>query len=466
MNLTLKEVYSVFKKDFGYQKDKYINNISIDTRTIRHGDIFFAIKGENTDGHNYIKDAFLKGAVLVVSEKNKGDRIINVDDTKKALLKLASFYINKFKNINVFAITGSNGKTTVKEVIYRILTCKFKDKFVLKSQKSFNNIIGVPLTIFNLNNNHKVAVLEIGMNRPGEIKEIMDLIKIDVAIITNIGIAHIGLLKSKDKIAKAKSEIFYGLKRGGMVVLNRDDEYYGFLLKRARKIVKNLKIISFGLSDSADLKISNICNYNQGLVFNLNIKNRTINIETGLSGKHNAYNIAAAVAASFYTDTSLLTVKKAMKNFKLKNMMRLEKKYVNGITIIQDCYNANPDSFKTALEFLKEEKFKNIIAIIGDMYELGVYTKKFHNYIGSLFKEVELKKLIVTGKYADYYNQGFIKAGGDEKIVKIFGFNKKREISNYLSGILEKGDTLFLKGSRKNKLEEILNNLKFLYKRR
>lgn len=466
MNLTLKEVYRLFNKNFDCSKDTYINKISIDTRTIKRGDVFFAIKGENTDGHNFVQDAFKKGAVLVVAQKYRNKRIINVKDTKIALLKLASYYLNKMKNIEVFAITGSNGKTTVKEILYRILTERIKNKFVLKSPKSYNNIIGVSLSIFRLNKNHKILILEIGMNKIGEIKEIMNLIKIDVAVITNIGMAHIGLLKSKENIARAKSEIFYGVKKGGLAVLNRDDEYYEFLLKKAVDIVKNPKILSFGLSEKADIMISDIRNNNRKLSFNLKTKKQSADIDTGLSGTHNAHNVAAAVAASFYYGIKLSHIKKAMKNFKLKNMMRLEKKYESGIAIINDCYNANPDSFKEALRFLKESKFNNIIAVIGDMYELGNWTKKFHNDIGGLFADVELKKLIVTGKYSDYYIEGFIKSGGNKNIVKVFDFDQKKQISNYLSKIIEKGDTLFLKGSRKNKLEEVLSNLNFLYKRR
>lgn len=466
MNLTLKEVYRVFNIKFNYPKDRYINKISIDTRTLKRGDIFFAIKGENTDGHNFVKEALKKGAVLVVAQKYRNKKIINVKDTKLALLKLASYYLNKIKDIEVFAITGSNGKTTVKEILYRILTERIKNKFVLKSPKSYNNILGVSLSIFRLNKNHSILILEIGMNKIGEIKEIMNFIKIDVAVITNIGMAHIGLLKNKENIARAKSEIFYGIKKGGLIVLNRDDKYYEFLLKKAIKRVENPKILSFGFSEKADIIISDIHNANRKLLFNLKTKKQNIDISTELSGTHNAYNVAAAVSASFYSGIKLSHVKKAMKNFKLKNMMRLEKKYKGGITIINDCYNANPDSFKAALRFLKENKFNNIIAVIGDMYELGSWTKKFHNDIGGLFADVELKKLIAIGKYSDYYIDGFIKFGGSKDIVKVFDFNQKKQISNYLSRIIEKGDTLFLKGSRKNKLEEVLNNLNFLCNRR
>ncbi|MCX8093387.1 MAG: UDP-N-acetylmuramoyl-tripeptide--D-alanyl-D-alanine ligase [Candidatus Goldbacteria bacterium] len=466
MNLTLKEVYKVFNKKFELQRDEYISGISVDTRTMKRGNVFFAIKGENTDGHNYIREAFDKGAILVVAEKYQDKKIINVKDTRQALLKLAHYYLEKMKNIKIFAITGSNGKTTVKEILYRILTEKIKKRYVLKSQKSFNNKIGIPLTVFKLNKNHKILVLEIGMNRIGEIKEIMDFIKVNVAVITNIGTSHIGLLKSRDNIAKAKAEIFHGLKKGGLAILNKDSDYYDFLFERVRRLNKKIKIINFGFSKDADFRISNVLNSDKKLIFTLNFKKKKENIETKLPGNHNALNIAAAAAAATYENINLLEIKKAMKNFKLKSMMRLEKKKVEGITIIQDCYNANPDSFKAALQFLRDAGFKNIIAVIGDMYELGNYTRKFHTEVGSLFKTVELKKLIVTGKYSDYYYKGFINAGGRNDMVKIFSFNRQKQIGNYLTRIIKSGDTLFLKGSRKNKLENILNNLKFIYKRR
>lgn len=464
MNLTLKEIYKIFNKRVNCEKDRLINGISIDTRTLKKGDVFFAIKGENTDGNNFIKDAFGKGAILCVAQKIYNEKTIVVKDTKIALLKLASYYLNKFKNIKVFAITGSNGKTTTKEILYKILSKKYKEKYILKNPKSFNNIIGIPLTIFGLNNKHRILILEVGMNRLGEIKQIMSMIKINVAIITNIGVAHIGLLKSQKNIAMAKSEIFYGLKKCGVAVLNRDDKYYNFLLKRVRKIVAQPKVISFGIKDEADLKISDIYSNNKYINFNLKIKNQSGNIKTRLLGRHNVFNIAAAALASYCSEVKLQGVKKVVENFKLKNMMRMEKKYIGGITIIKDCYNANPDSFITALQFLKESKLKNIVAVIGDMYELGKFTRKFHNDVGGLFAGIQLKRLILTGKYSDYYTNGFLKSGGNKEIVKIF--NNKQKISRYLQKILEKGDTLFVKGSRKNKLEEILDNLKFISKRR
>jgi UDP-N-acetylmuramoyl-tripeptide--D-alanyl-D-alanine ligase len=466
MNLTLKELYKVFNKNFNLSKDERIKSISVDTRTLKKGDVFFAIKGESTDGHNFIKDAFEKGAVLAVAEKYKDKRIINVKDTKTALLKAASYYLNKMKDIKVFAITGSNGKTTVKEILYKILSERIDDKFIVKSPKSFNNIIGIPLTIFELNENNKILILEIGMNKAGEIKKIMEFIKIDVAVITNVGLSHIGLLKSKKNIARAKSEIFYGLKKCGVAVLNRDDEYYEFLSNRAKKIVKEVKIFDFGTSKEADLRMSGIRNGKGRLSFNLETKKEKVDVYAQLHGIHNAYNIAAAAAASSFYGIKLSDVKNAMKNFRLKNMMRLEERHQGGITIIKDCYNANPDSFKAALQFLKEKKFNNVIAVIGDMYELGTWTRKFHNDVGGLFADIELKKLIATGKYSDYYLEGFVKSGGDRNAVRIFCFNQKKQISDYLSEIIKKGDTLFLKGSRKNKLEEILDNLKFIYKRR
>lgn len=465
MNLTLKEIYKVFNERYYHGKDINVTGISTDTRNLKKGDVFFAIKGVNDDGHNYINDAFAKGAILVVAQNYKNEKIIKVKNTRAALLKLASYYFKKMKKIKVFGITGSNGKTTVKEILYRILTKKIKNKFVIKSQKSFNNIIGIPLTIFKLNKNNKFLILEIGMNKTGEIKEIMKHIKINIAIITNIGTSHIGLLKSRDKIAEAKSEIFYGLKNYGMVVLNRDDEYYNFLLKRAKKTDKNFKIVSFGSSDNADLRVSNTHQRKDKLFFDMDFRNQKINIETKLLGQHNAFNIGAAAAASSYTKVSLSDIKKAVKNFKMKNLMRMEKEYAGGITIIKDCYNANPDSFKAALQFLKDNQSKNIIAVIGDMYELGKWTKKFHNYVGGIFTDIKLKKIIAIGKYSKYYNEGFVGSGGDKNKIKIFDFNKKKEVKRYLSKILKKGDVLFLKGSRKNKLEEILNALKFLYKR-
>ncbi len=453
MNLKISEIYSFFGKKFK-GKDKNVTGISTDTRTLKKGNVFFAIKGEKSDGHRFIKDAIKKGACLVICESScKIDNCIKVKDTKNALLLLAKYYLTKFKKIKKIAITGSNGKTTTKEIITSILSAKYKVK---KSEKSYNNYLGLSLTIFNLRKRDEILVVEAGMNHKGEIKEMMKGINLDMAIITNIGSAHLGFFKDKKEIASAKSEIFLSLKKNGIAILNKDNEYFNFL----RKKVKNAKVLNFGKDSNADIRFEK--GYYSGKYMNFKVyhKNKMYDIKTQLKGEHNIYNLACAMLVGFIFKVKSNLMIDRIKKFKMKNFLRFEEKNINGIYVINDAYNANIDSFKSAIETLKEMNVDNLYMVIADMLELGRKTKVMHIELGKLLATIHLKGLFLFGENCKYIKEGYKNGNGNLPDNLIVISNNKEQIGRLLKQKVKKYDCVFLKGSRKNKLEEIEKYLK------
>lgn len=456
MDLKLSEIYRLFGKNFK-GKDKKISGISTDTRTLKKNNVFFAIKGDKSDGHRFISDAIKKGACLVICErfKNKEKNInyLKVKDTKKALLFLAKYYLKKFPEVKIITITGSNGKTTTKEIVAKVLSQKYE---VLKSEKSYNNYLGLSLTIFNLRKKHKILVLEVGMNHKGEIKEMLKGIKTDVAIVTNTGNAHIGFFKNRKEIAVAKSEIFLSLKKGGYAILNKDDDFFYFFKKR----LPDVKILSFGKDKTSDIKFEKGDYLKKDMNFKVYYKKRIYNLKTQLRGEHNIYNIIAGILIGFIFRVKENLIIKAIKNFKLKNFLRFEEKYINGIYVINDAYNANIDSFKRAIETLKDMKLNNLYIVAADMLELGEKTKEMHIELGKLLTDIQLKGLFLYGKYSNYVKEGYLYNKGNLDTNLIFSLNDKKQLGKLIKKTVKKGDCVFLKGSRQNKLEEIEEYLK------
>jgi UDP-N-acetylmuramoyl-tripeptide--D-alanyl-D-alanine ligase len=452
MKLKLSEIYKLFGKGMD-KKDASVPAISIDTRSLKRGEVFVAIKGDRTDGHRYVKDAVKKGALIVIAERGPAD--IRVKSTVSALLSLAEYYADKFKKMKITAITGSNGKTTTKEMLAAMLAEAFGGAKVLKSQKSFNNYIGVPLTVFKMAGRHKTAVLEMGMNNPGEISRLAGVVKIDVAIITNIGRSHIGRLKSQDNIMKAKAGIFEGIKPGGRAVLNADDAYFGQLKKKAK--ARRIKIISFGINNRADVKAEVIKTGGSGTVFRLAAQGKVENMKIKLKGIHNVYNAAAASAAALNMGASFADIKNALLSLGMEGSLRFEERTVRGIRVIEDCYNANPDSFKAGIDTLRSLGLHSVIVASGDMLELGPKSALYHAEIGALIARLHIKNLLAFGRYAGHVVRGFIKAGGDRNAAA--AYRSKEKMAADLKAAAKPGDTVYVKGSRGNKLEDIIKQL-------
>lgn len=447
----------------GPLEDFQLKGVSIDSRNIEPQNLFIAIKGEKFDGHGFIKQALDKGAsCAVISEdrlSNKeipyltstsGKRAVLVKDTRTALQNIARWYRDKFK-VKVVGVTGTNGKTTTKEMIAEVLSKKYK---VLRSEKSFNNQVGVPLTLLKITPETEVLVLELGMNQPGEIKILTRMANPDLGLITNIGPAHLEFMGSLEKIAQAKFELLDNMDEKGKIVLNADDPW---LAKRAK--TEKRKVYTFGLEKEADFVAKNVIQNGNG--FSSFSVNNSFPITLKLLGKHNVYNALAAFAVGSVLKVGNDKIKGALEEY-FPFELRMELSEVDGIKILNDSYNANPTSMEMALETLKEMKAPgNKVAVLGDMLELGEKSLAFHKKIGEKVKECEVDYLFTFGGRSSGIAQGAKDKGFEKK--KIFSFQDKKSLLEKLLEILKPGDVVLFKGSRKMGLEEIVDGLKKLY---
>lgn len=448
-----------------------INKVSIDSRTLTPGDLFFAIIGTRFDGHNFIIEALNKGASGVVvckdtvslfqkEEIDKSKIIIEVKDTLSALQDWAKHYKSKFKTFNI-CITGSNGKTTTKEIIAHILSQKFP---LLKTSGNYNNEIGIPLTLLQLNDLHKILLLEMGMRGLGEIKTLTNFVPPDLAVITNVGEAHIGLLGSKDNIFRAKSELLQSLNKDGVAVLNKDDPYFLKMLE----IVKDKKIITFGLENKSDIMACNIRMISdRGMKFTLKIKDvEDREIFFPLLGRYNIYNALAASAVAFALEVKSNLIERRLADFKpLDRHMHLNN-FDNGIKILNDSYNASPFSVKKALETLVEvAQGHRKIAILGDMLELGEKSDFYHREIGKEVAKLSIDILITLGEGGRIIAYSFLENGAKKDQIFSFEKTEKKYLTKKLWNLVRPGDFVLLKGSREMQMEEVLQFWQEEYKK-
>lgn len=373
-------------------EEKQVLNVSTDTRKIEKDSLFIPIKGEKFDGHDFIDQAFEKGALCCLSEKEFPTErlVIFVESTRKALLDLAAYYRSLF-DVKVCAVTGSVGKTTTKDMIASVLSQKYS---VLKTQGNFNNEIGLPLTVFNLDDTYGAAVFELGMNNFGEISRLTAVARPDAALITNIGVSHIENLGSREGILKAKCEIFEGLKEGGCAILNGEDDML-LTLKGKEKF----RTLWFGGKDGC-VTAENVNEKGvEGVDFEMNFYGQKAEISLKSPGKHMVLNALAAAAVGKEFDLNIEEIKAGLESFCPTGMRMEIIKTGKNITVINDSYNANPVSMKAAIDVLCQSGgFKT--AIMGDMLELGKYGAAMHMDVGKYAAQKGADRIICIGEAA------------------------------------------------------------------
>ncbi len=432
-----------------------ITGVSIDSRTINPGDLFFAIIGEKKDGHNYIDKAVENGAKAVIVDRivetDANITVIKVKDTTHALQELARSYRQHLRGLKVVAITGSAGKTSTKDMIGSLLQVKYKIK---KTRGNLNNYYGLPLTILEFNGDEEVAVLEMGMSALGEIDLLCRIAKPDIAVITNVGETHLETLGNIENVAKGKSELIAALAEDGIAVLNYDNDY----VRAMKKVFKGKQIVYYGLSPEADIYADEIINDSSNSIkFSLNYQNENINLKLDRPGRHNVYNALSAVAVARLLDLSWQNIKEGFSQVEYSALRWDVKRTDNDITIINDTYNANPLSMKAVVEAICSMQGERIIVTLGAMLELGNREKDAHLELGQYLKDKQVDTLITVGEIASIIADGAENAGMEKYKIKRVKDNQKALI--YLNNYLKPGDILLVKGSRGNKMEEIVKAL-------
>ena len=422
-----------------------VKKISTDSRVVDGDTLFVALVGERFDANDFVEDVLSAGAKAVICSRYNGndERVILVENTGKALLDIAKGY-RKLFSIPFVAVTGSVGKTTGKGMIYSVLSEKYN---TLRTEGNLNNEIGVPKTLFNVEGYHGAAVIEMGMNHFGEISSLSRTVLPDIGVITNVGTAHIENLGSREGILKAKTEILDGMKKGAPLIINGDNDML------ATFEAEDYTIIRFGLDESNDMYACDIIPEAQGSRFTAVYKGERVSAYVPAVGIHNVYNALGAMCVGMVLGYDLETAAKGIEGFAPEGM-RQNVRQVKGMTFIEDCYNANPDSMCASLETLKTLKTNRSIAVLSDMLELGEYSAEAHTLVGAKAYETDCDIVLTFGEAAKLVAQEVDKMGGNAQF-----FSSKAELTEYLSSLLQEGDTVLFKGSRGMKTEEIFLQL-------
>lgn len=416
--------------------------ISIDSRTIKEGELFIALRGSRFDGHNFLNEALKRGNGAIVNFQPagtiKGKTIIYVNDTLKALHEIAR-YMRLKRDIPVIGITGSNGKTTTKELIASILSTGYT---VLKNTGNLNNHIGLPLSLTRINDADEIVVLEMGASAPGEIKELCEISIPNYGVLTNISQAHLEGFKDIETIRRTKLEILDYI---NVAIVNADDP---FMMEGIRKSGFKGRVIKYGIKNSAEIRATDIRLREKGSIFNLHDgENKFIEVYPKISGMFNIYNLLAAASVGYLFNIDLLDVKNAVDSF-TGVPMRLEFKQLNGINVISDVYNANPASMDEAIKELVRIKRGRIIAVLGDMLELGSYEEEAHRRLGRLMSGLPIDIFIAVGPLMAF--------AASEFSGSVYKLQSAGEAGKLLRDICKKGDTVLIKGSRGMNMDKVL----------
>jgi len=432
---------------------KKVSGVSIDSRRLSSGNLFIAIEGKYFDGHRFILQAIEKGAKVILASKptNIGDNIslILVKDTTKALGDIAAFYRSKF-NIPLIAVTGSAGKTTTKEMIFSLLKSKFK---VLRNIKTENNQYGVPLTLFRLKKTHQAIVLELGTNSPGEIDRLSCIVKPTVIVYTNIGESHLKGLKDLQGVYREKFQALKHLKKDGVVIFNADDKF----LKKILGCEISANKVTYAIDNkNTSYQAKGIVHRNNQLEFS--VRRNKFHLKN--SCRHNIYNALAAVCCGRLFKISYNNMNIVLQRFKNCEGRQKIEKLGGGIHLIDDTYNSNPISFKSAIDtldaFMLKKGGKKFL-ICADMLELGVQSKFLHEKMGDYILAANIDFIITKGTEAKYIYQR-IKESPSGK--KVFHSLRWSEIYGKIERYCSRGDMILVKGSRSMNMDKVVNYIK------
>ncbi|KHF38485.1 UDP-N-acetylmuramoyl-tripeptide--D-alanyl-D-alanine ligase [Halalkalibacter okhensis] len=429
-----------------------IAGVSTDTRTIQEGNLYIPLVGESFNGHNFVKSAIENGAAGAIWQKNQPNPpadipLIYVDDTLLALQDLAKNYLANLP-AKVIGITGSNGKTTTKDMVTSVLATTYK---VQKTEGNYNNHIGMPLTILRLEEDTEMAVLEMGMSGRGEIELLSTIAKPEAAIITNIGESHLQDLGSREGISEAKFEITAGLRQNGTLVIHGDEP---LLTEKVEN--SPFHVITFGTSKANNYYPVTSEQKSNGTYFSINGEEET-ELFIPVLGKHNINNALSAIAIAKQFEVSTPDIKKGLEMIKITGMRTELIEGKNGVTVINDAYNASPTSMRAAIELLQDLKdYKKKIVVLGDMLELGEQEELFHYEVGKGIDQDKIDFVLTFGELGKN-----IAAGANVHFTEkqVFAYDDKQALITKLQEVAGDGDIVLVKGSRGMKLEEVVHAL-------
>lgn len=451
--LTIKQIAQAIKGDIIRDSSQVALDFSTDTRSIKSGAVFFPLKGENFDGHNFIDKAIANGASIIVTEQtftppsDADIGIIKVTNTLKALQQLASFKRSNLK-AKFVAVTGSNGKTTTRQMLTHMLS---HSALCSSTHKNYNNHIGLPLSLLAIPEDAQYSILEMGMNHTGEIRELCSIANPNFAMISSIGTAHIGLLGSIENIAKAKSEILESLTEKAFAIVPGDNASYLSIFKKATKA----RLVTFGLKSTNDYSVKILNIQPHKLHFEVKHQTKAYEATLNISAEHNILNATAALAAYHQLGLDLEQGIKLLESFKTASG-RMQTQTIDGVNLIVDCYNANSDSMIAAIRHLYICPPPRI-AVLGDMGELGEHSIELHEKVGASLALMQPELTICIGKLS----ANIIKKAESLGVPKesLIQLSSNAQAAELLRKRLQKGSTVLFKASRSMKLETILHEM-------
>jgi UDP-N-acetylmuramoyl-tripeptide--D-alanyl-D-alanine ligase len=448
-NITIGDILKMTGAEASFEIDENarVCNISNDSRDIKEDTIYAAIVGERLDGHDFARAALENGAIAAIVEKRVTEKDILVKDTRRALKDIAMGYRSRF-DIPFLAVTGSSGKTTTKDMLYFAVS---ESRKTLRNLGNLNSEIGLPMTVFNLDESHECAVLEMGMYVQGEIDYLAEIVKPHFAIITNVGVAHIQSAGSRENILKAKMEIANYMTQSDVLLINGDND----MLQTVDTGAIKPSVYKYGLEEHNDIRLISYETTESGMKIRADILGKITEYEIPTLGIHNIYNSLSVMGLCSLMGLDMKKSAEGIRKYQ-PSKYRMEIKSVSGKTLIEDFYNANPDSLRASIETFRQMQGERKVAVLADMLELGAISEKEHMNAGIQASEI-FDVIICIGSDAKYIGKGAIENGFDKG--RVYYFANNEEAVSEINSILRPGDAVLMKGSRGMKLEEVAESI-------